>query len=328
MLSKSHLCVSALALIAALPETAAAQVSSYPNRLIIIVVPFAAGGPTDVVARLLGERMGQRLGQQMLIENVMGSGGTVGMARVANAPPDGYTLGVGNTGTQSAAPALYPGLKYDPAKSFTQIGITNFTPQVIVSRTGIPAATLGELIAYVKANSDKATYGHSGIGAISHVAGTIFNAEYGLKPAMVPYRGVAPALTDLVSGQIDYMVDQAMNVIPQIQASSIKVYAIAASERLASLPDVPTTAEAGSDFVFRAWNGLVAPAGLPKDVADKLVAALAGSLEDPLVLERFANLGSTAPQGQERGQDGLQSLVEREVASIGPALTANVAAEK
>jgi|SRR5581483_6313208 len=312
------------AIVAGLAGAAAAQ-TSYPSRPITVIVPFAAGGPTDVVARILGDHMSQTLGQQLVVENVGGAGGTTGMTRVAQAPPDGYTIGVGNMGTQSAAPALYPALKYDPATSFEQVGICNFTPQAIVSKKDVPAKDLKEFLAYLKANSEKLSYGHAGVGSISHVAGTLFNAQFGLKPALVAYRGTGPALNDLVGGQIDYIVDQSLNVIPQIKGGTVKVYAIAAPQRLESLPDVPTTKEAGIDFVFSAWNAMVAPKGTPKDIVDKLAAALSKALDDPTTRKRYVELGSTAPEGSERGPVALQKLVESEVARITPVLKAAAA---
>lgn len=301
------------------PLPAAAE---YPDKPITVIVPFAAGGPTDVVARLLGEFMSRSLGQQLVVENVGGAGGTTGMARVAAATPDGYTIGVGNMGTQSAAPALYPNLKYDPAKSFDQIGIANFTPQTIVAKKETKAKDLKEFIAYLKADSSKLSYGHAGVGSISHVSGTVFNAKYGFKPGMVAYRGTGPALTDLVAGQIDYIVDQSLNVIPQIKAGTVKAYAVAAPERIASLPDVPTTAEMGSDFLFSAWNAMVGPKGMPKEAVTKLVAALNKALDDPGVISRYEQLGSTPPKPADRGPAALQALVEREMAAITPVLKA------
>jgi putative tricarboxylic transport membrane protein len=302
--------------------------ADYPERVITVIVPFAAGGPTDVVTRLVGEHMSRTLGQQLIVENIGGAGGTTGMSRVAEATPDGYTLGVGNMGTQSAAPALYPGLKYDPAKSFQQIGVLNFTPQTIVSKKAIEASDLKSFLAYLKANHEKLSYGHAGVGSISHVSGTVFNAQFGLKPGMVAYRGTGPALNDLVGGQIDYIVDQSLNVIPQIKAGTIKAYAVAAPERLAALPDVPTTKEAGVDFIFSAWNAMVAPKGTPKEVVDKLTAALSKALDDETIKQRFVELGSTAPQGADRGPEGLQKLVESEVARITPVLKAVTAETK
>jgi tripartite-type tricarboxylate transporter receptor subunit TctC len=318
----------ALATLAAgLAQSAAAQ-APYPNRPITVIVPFAAGGPTDVVARLVGEHMSRSLGQQLVVENVGGAGGSTGMTRAAQAAPDGYTIAVGNMGTQSAAPALYPNLKYDPATSFEQIGICNFTPQAIVAKKDTEARDLKAFIEYLQANHSKLSYGHAGVGSISHVSGTLFNAKFGLKPGLVAYRGTAPAMNDLVGGQIDYMVDQSLNVIPQIKAGTIKAYAIAAPERLESLPHVPTTKELGVDFIFSAWNAMVAPKGTPKDIVDKLADALSKALDDAVIRERYVELGSTAPQGADRGPEGLQKLVESEMARITPVLKEAAAATK
>jgi tripartite-type tricarboxylate transporter receptor subunit TctC len=313
------LTTSALFVLVMSGAPAAAQ---YPDKPITVVVPFAAGGPTDVVTRLLGDHMSRTLGQTIIVENVGGAGGTIGMTRAAQANPDGYTIAVGNTGTQSAAPALYPNLKYDPARSFAQIGITNFTPQAIVAKKSTRASSLKEFIDYLKANSEKLTYGHAGVGSIAHVSGLLFNAQFGLKPTLVPYRGTGPALQALVAEQLDYMIDQSLNVIPQVKAGTIKVYAIAAPERLSSLPDAPTTSEAGVDFVFRAWNAMVAPKGTPKEIVGRLADALSKSLDDPKVQERYDELGSSVPTANERGPAGLQQLVESEVARITPVIKA------
>jgi tripartite-type tricarboxylate transporter receptor subunit TctC len=313
------LMTSALFVLVMSSAPAAAQ---YPDKPITVVVPFAAGGPTDVVARLLGDHMSRTLGQTIIVENVGGAGGTIGMTRAAQANPDGYTIAVGNTGTQSAAPALYPNLKYDPAKSFAQIGITNFTPQAIVAKKSTQASGLKEFIDYLKANSEKLTYGHAGVGSIAHVSGLLFNAQFGLKPTLVPYRGTGPALQALVAGQLDYMIDQSLNVIPQVKAGTIKVYAIAAPERLSSLPDAPTTSEAGVDFVFRAWNAMVAPKGTPKEIVGRLADALSKALDDPNVQARYNELGSSVPTANERGPAGLQKLVETEIARITPVIKA------
>jgi tripartite-type tricarboxylate transporter receptor subunit TctC len=309
----------ALVALAMLSSPAAAQ---YPNKPITLIVPFAAGGPTDVVARLVGEHMSRTLGQTIIIENIGGAGGTLGMTRAVQAHPDGYTIAIGNMGTQSAAPALYPTLKYDPAKSFAQIGIVNFTPQAIVAKKSTPAANLKEFLDYLKANSAKMTYGHAGVGSIAHVSGLVFNSKFGFRPTLVPYRGTGPAITDLVSGQLDYMVDQSLNVIPQILAGTIKAYAIAAPERLQSVPDVPTTGEAGVDFIFRAWNAMVAPKDTPREIVAKLEGALSKALDDPNVLKRYVELGSSAPGRADRGPAGLQKLIENEVAQITPVIKA------
>jgi len=311
--------IGGLLALAALSTPAAAQ---YPNKPITIIVPFAAGGPTDVVTRIVGDHMSRTLGQTIVVENIGGAGGTLGMTRAAQADADGYTLAVGNMGTQSAAPALYPALKYDPATSFAQIGIVNYTPQAIVAKKSTAAANLKDFIAYLKTDSTKLSYGHAGVGSISHVAGLVFNSKFGANPTLVPYRGTGPALNDLVGGQIDYIVDQSLNVIPQIKAGTIKAYAIAAPRRLESVPDVPTTGEAGVDFIFSAWNAMVAPKGTPPEIVAKLVEALNKALDDPSVNKRYVELGSTAPQGAERGPAGLQKLVESEVARITPVIKA------
>jgi tripartite-type tricarboxylate transporter receptor subunit TctC len=317
---------TAIAAIAALGVTAAPAVAQqYPTKPITAIVPFAAGGPTDVVTRLVTEHMSRTLGQQIVVENIGGAGGSIGMSRAAAAAPDGYTIAVGNMGTQSAAPALYPNLKYDPATSFTQISVVNYTPQTIVSRKTLEPKDLKEFLAHLKANSEKMNYGHAGVGSISYVSGLVFNSQFGFKPGLVAYKGTGPALNDLVGGQIDYMVDQSMNVIPQITAGTVKAYAVAHPERIAALPDVPTTKELGVDFIFSAWNAMVAPKGLPKDIQDKLLDALSKAMDDPTIIKRYEDLGSTAPKGADRGPAGLQKLVESEVARITPVLKAAAA---
>ena len=325
---RKHVLVAALAALAAGLAVRADAQAPYPNRPVSVIVPFAAGGPTDVVARIVGEHMSRTLGQQLVVENVGGAGGSTGMTRLAQAAPDGYTIGVGNMGTQSAAPALYPNLKYDPATSFEQIGLCNFTPQAIVAKKDTAAKDLKEFIGYLKANHEKLSYGHAGVGSLSYVSGVLFNAKFGLKPGLVAYRGTNPALNDLVGGQIDYMVDQSLNVIPQIKAGTIKVYAIAAPERLESIPNVPTTKELGVDFIFSAWNAMVAPKGTPREIVAKLVDALNKALDDATIKERYVELGSTAPQGADRGPAALQKLVESEMARVTPVLKEAAAAAK
>jgi tripartite-type tricarboxylate transporter receptor subunit TctC len=318
-------CIRLLATVSlvAVSLSAPALAQPYPSKPITVIVPFAAGGPTDTVARLLGVHMSKTLGQTIVVENVGGAGGSLGMTRVAQAAPDGYTIGLGNMGTQSAAPALYPNLKYDPAKSFAQIGVASYTPQAVVSKKAIPSANLKDFIAYVKQHGSAVSYGHAGVGSISHVSGLVFNAKFGLTPNLIPYRGTGPVLQDMVAGQIDFTVDQSLNVIPQIKAGTIKVYAVAAPARLGSIPDVPTTKEAGVDFIFSAWNAFVAPKETPKDVIDKLVDALSKALDEPSVKARYVDLGSSGPQGAERGPAGLQKLVESEVARITPVIKAS-----
>ena len=300
-----------------------ASSARYPTKPITVIVPFAAGGPTDVVARLIGAHMSATLGEQLVVENIGGAGGSTGMTRVAGAVADGYTIGIGNNGTQSAAPALYSGLRYDPVDGFAHISVINFTPQAIVAKKATPATDLAGFIAYLQANHTQMTYGHAGIGSVSHVAGTLFNSKFGLKPGLVAYRGVGPALTDLVGGQIDYMVDQSLNVIPQVKSGTIKIYAVAAKDRLATLPDVPTTGESNVDFLFSAWNAMVAPKGTPLAITGRLLESLSLALDDPGLRARFTELGSTVAQGADRGPVAARTLVASEMATIDPLLRAS-----
>jgi len=268
--------------------------------------------------------MSRTLGQQLVVENIGGADGSTGMTRVAQSTPDGYTIALGNMGTQSAAPALNRNLKYDPAASFDQIGLANNTPMVIIAKKDTPAKDLREFLAYPKQNEANVNFGHAGVGSISHVVGLTFFAELRIKPGLVAYRGTGPALNDLVGGQIDFMIDQALNNIPQIKAGTIKAYAVTSSTRLESIADVPTTSEAGmSEFTPSAWNAMVAPKGLPGEVKAKPVDALNSALDDPAVLRRCAELGSTV----QRGPEALQKLVETEMARLTPILKAAVAAD-
>jgi tripartite-type tricarboxylate transporter receptor subunit TctC len=308
--------------VAAMLASSFSALAQYPNRPITVIVPFAAGGPTDVFTRMVGDHMSRTLGQQLIVENVAGAGGTTGMTRVATATPDGYTIGVGNMGTQSAAPALYPNLKYDPAKSFTQIGVVSFTPQTIVAKKSTAARSMQEFMQHLKASSGTLNYGHAGVGSISYVSGALFNHQFGYAPGLISYRGTGPAMNDLVAEHIDYMIDQSSNTIPQIQAGTIKAFAVAHATRIEALPNVPTTKELGVDYIFSAWNAMVGPADLPRDVTDKLVEALSRALDDPANKRRYVDLGSTAPEGGERGPAGMQRLVESEVARITPVLKA------
>jgi tripartite-type tricarboxylate transporter receptor subunit TctC len=310
----------------ALTATSAAA-QTYPTRPVTLIVPFAAGGPTDIVARIVGEYYSKTLGQQFIVENIAGAGGTTGITRAAQAKPDGYTIAMGHMGTHGAAPALYPNIKYDPTKDFEPIGLAAGTPILIVARKDFPAADLKEFIAKAKDTGTRLSQAHAGVGSVSFTTCTLLTSQLGVKHhRVVAYRGTGPALNDLVGGQIDYMVDQSLNVIPQIKADTIKVYAIAAPERLESIPHVPTTKELGVDFIFSAWNAMVAPKGTPKEIVDKLADALSKALDDATIRERYVELGSTAPQGADRGPAGLQKLVESEMARITPVLKASMAA--
>src|SRR6516164_2209292 len=263
--------VAASAVLAA-PLGANAQ--SYPSRPITVVVPFPAGGPSDVVARIVTEQMSKILGQSMVIENVAGAGGTIGSARVAAAATDGYTLLAGSMGSHVAAPVLTPNLKYDPKRDFAPIGFTAQSPVVIVARKDFPADNLRQFIDYLKRNGDRVKEAHGGVGASSHMACLLFNAQAGVKPSLVAYRGTAPALNDLIGGHVDFFCEQAVSVAPQIVAGTIKAYAVSSSERLLTLPDVPTAKEDGLDYEMSIWAGIFAPKGTPTPIVDKLAAAL------------------------------------------------------
>jgi tripartite-type tricarboxylate transporter receptor subunit TctC len=299
----------------------AAAAQNYPTRPITMIVPFAAGGPTDIIARIVGEHMSKTLGQQIVIENVVGAGGTTGITRGAQAKPDGYTIMMGHMGTHGAAPALYPKLRYDPTKDFAPIGLAAGTPIVIVGKKSLPANNLKDLIDYLKKNQDKVNQAHAGIGSVSHSTCTLFNSMIGVKPTLVGYSGTGPVLNDLVSGQVDYACDQIVNLVEQIRSNNIKAYAIATPERSPSLPDVPTTKEAGlPDYQVSAWNAIFAPKNTPKAVVDKLSDALIKAQEDGATRKRMLDLGGVLPQGEERTPAYLGEFVKKEVARWTPIL--------
>jgi tripartite-type tricarboxylate transporter receptor subunit TctC len=302
-----------LAAILALPVGSAR--AAYPERPITMIVPFAAGGPTDVVARIVSENMSRTLGQQIVIENVAGAGGTTGTTRAAQAAPDGYTIIMGHMGTHGAAPAVYPNLKYDPTKDFAPIGLAAGTPILIVARKNFPAKDLKEFMAYAKANSTKLNEANAGVGSVSFTTCTFFNSLLGIKPTRVVYRGTGPALNDLVSGQVDYMCDQIVNLVPQIQAGTIKAYAVALPKRSPALPEVPTTTEGGLPaFQVTAWNAVFAPKGTPPEIVTKLSDALQKALDDEATKKRLLELGADLSDRAARTPAGLQKLVASEVA--------------
>ena len=312
---------SILALAAAVSLAGAAQAQTYPQRPINMVVPFAAGGPTDIVARIVAENMSKTLGQQIVIENVAGAGGTTGITRASQAKPDGYTIMMGHMGTHGAAPALYPNLKYDPTKDFEPVGMAAGTPILIVAKKNFPAKDLKEMVTYLKANADKVNQAHAGVGAVSHMTCILFNSQIGVKPTAVPYSGTGPALNDLVSGQVDYMCDQIVNLVSQIKAGTIKALAIAMPERSPALPDVPTTKEAGMpEYEVTAWNAVFAPKGTPKEIVTALSSALDKALDDSGTKARLLELGGVLPTKAERGGEWLGGFVTKEVARWTPVL--------
>ena len=310
-----------LALAATAMMAGAAQAQSYPSRPISMIVPFAAGGPTDIIARIVGEHMSKTLGQQIVVENVAGAGGTTGITRAAQSKNDGYTIMMGHMGTHGAAPALYPNLKYDPTKDFEPIGMAAGTPILIVAKKNFPAKDLKEMMAYLKANPDKVNQAHAGIGAVSHMTCIMFNSQLGIKPTAVPYSGTGPALNDLVSGQVDYMCDQIVNLVQQVKAGAIKAYAIATPVRSPALPDLPTTIEAGMpDYQVTAWNAIFAPKDTPKEVVTALTDALGKALDDEATKGRLLELGGVLPTKDERGGKWLGEFVTKEVARWTPVL--------
>ncbi len=305
--------------IAALPGLALAD---YPERNISIVVPFAAGGPTDTVTRLIAEAMSKDLGQQVLVENVGGAGGTLGAARVAKAEPDGYTLLLHHIGMATTA-TLYRKLPYDALKGFEHVGLITDVPMTIVARGDFPAKDLKELVAYVKANKDKVTYANAGIGAASHLCGMLFMSAIETPLTTVPYKGTGPAMTDLIGGQVDFMCDQTTNTTNQIKSGKIKAYATTSAKRLDNLPDLPTATEAGIPLEVGIWHALYAPKGTPEAVVKRLSESLQKALKDPKVIERFAALGTAPSTAEEATPAAHKAKLEGELARWAPVIKAS-----
>jgi tripartite-type tricarboxylate transporter receptor subunit TctC len=309
------LATGGLALVAGLGQIAApAQAQDYPTRTITMIVPFAAGGPTDVVARIVTGHMAQTLGQSIIIENVVGAGGTTATARAARAANDGYTLITGHMGTHAASVPLYPKLAYHPEKDFEPVALLAGTPILILAKKDFPAKDLKEFITYVKANTDKMNMAHAGVGSVSYSSCELLSSVLDIKPVGVPFNGTGPAMNALVGGQVDYMCDQIVNAVPQINGGTIKAYAIATAERNPSLPNLPTTAEAGlPKYQASAWNAIFAPKGTPAPILAKLNAAAAKALDDENVRKRLLDLGSDIPKAEARTQAALAALVKSEI---------------
>lgn len=310
-------CLAIMAAISA-PLTASAQ--SYPSKPITVVVPFPAGGPSDVVARIVTENMAKTLGQSMLIENVGGAGGTLGSARVASAAPDGYTLLAGSMGSHVAAPVLTPGVTYDSMRDFVPIGVTAHAPAVIVARKNFPAKDLREFVAYLKKNAKDVKQAHGGIGASSHMACVMFNAAVGIEPLSVAYRGTGPAMNELLGGHVDFLCEQAVSVSSHIASGGVKPYAVSANQRLSTLPDVPTAKEAGLDYQMSIWAGIFAPKGTPAPIVNRLAKALDAALDDEAVRKRIISLGGTIPDKAERTPARFAAYVKAEIARWAPIL--------
>ncbi len=307
------LLAGALALTAAAAPTAVSAQTAFPAKPISLVVPAAAGGPTDTVARLIAESMGRTLGQTVLVENVGGAGGTIAMARVAKAVPDGYTVAVWHI-AQATAPALYENLRYDVVNDFDHLGRITDVPMTLVSKTALAAKNAKELLDWIRAQNGKVTYGHAGVGSASHLCALLLMKELGLKMEGVGYRGTGPAMNDLIGGQFDVMCDQTTNTTNLIKENKIKGYAVTTKLKVSSLPDLPTL-DSGAipGFEVSAWHAMWAPKGLPKDISDKLVAALQTAVKDPKVVERFASLGTEPVAPALVTPDALKSYLTAEV---------------
>jgi tripartite-type tricarboxylate transporter receptor subunit TctC len=299
-----------------------ARAQDYPSRSITVIVPFPAGGASDVVARIVGNQMSKILGQPIIIENVAGAGGTIGSARAAAAAPDGYTLLAAAMGSHVAAPVLTPNVKYDPLLDFVPIGITAHSPAVVIAREDFPARDLKEFVAVLRQKGDAVRQAHGGIGASSHMACLLFTEQIGAKPTLVAYRGSGPAMNDLVGGHVDFMCEQSVSVADQVLAGTVKAYAVSAPERLAMLPDVPTAREAGVNYEMSIWAGLFAPKGVPPEVVAKLADALDKALDEPVVRETIAKLGGSIPVKEERSPAAFDRFVRSEIARWAPILTA------
>jgi tripartite-type tricarboxylate transporter receptor subunit TctC len=310
------------AVCALLAACAFASAENYPSHPITVVVPFPAGGPSDVVARIVTEHMGKLLGQTMVIENVGGAGGTIGSARVAAAAPDGYMLLAGSMGSHVSAPVLTPNVKYDSGRDFVPIGFTAHAPAVIVTRKDFPANDLGEFIAYLKKSPEGAKQAHGGVGSSSHMACLLFSLDTGTKPLLVAYRGTGPALNDLIGGHVDYFCEQAVSVSGAISSGAVKALAVSSAQRLPTLPNVPTAKELGVDYAMDIWAGIFAPKGVPQEIVDKLADALDKSLDDPAVQKRLADLGGAIPSRDERGPAKFDAFVKAEIARWSPILKA------
>jgi len=316
---KSLLSASAL-LIALTAATPAAE--KFPSHPITVVVPFAAGGPSDAMMRILGERMKVALGETVLIENTTGAGGSIGTGRVVHSPPDGYNIGFGHLGTHVANGAIYK-LNYDLVSDLEPIVLLPSNPMIVVSKNAVPAKTLPELIGWLKARPQPAAAGTAGAGSASHVAGLGFEAATGLKLQYVPYRGTGPAMNDLVAGQIDLIVDQLSNSINQVRAGTIRGYAVTDTKRAESAPDIPTVDEAGlPGFHMTLWSGLWAPKGTPKDVIAKLNAAALDALSDPPTRKQLENLGLQMPPADKSTPEALGAWQKAEIAKWWPIIKA------
>jgi tripartite-type tricarboxylate transporter receptor subunit TctC len=309
-------------LLAIFASGGAALADNFPSHPITIVVPFSAGGPSDAMARILAERMKLTLGEALLVENVTGAGGSIGVGRAVRSPPDGYTISFGHLGTHVANGAIYK-LGYDLVADLEPVALLPSNPMIVVSKNAIPAKSLKELLEWLKARPAPATAGTAGAGSGSHIAGLYFENVTGIKLQYVPYRGTAPALNDLVAGQIDLIIGQTSNSISQVRAGNIRAYAITADKRIESAPDIPTTGEAGlPGFVMTLWSGLWVPKGTPKEIVDKLNASAVDALNDPAVRKQLENLGLQMPPKDQLTPEALGAWQKAEIAKWWPVIKA------
>ncbi len=309
-------------LIAMLTFSGVAVADNFPSRPITVVVPFSAGGPSDAMARILGEHMKTTLGQTILVENVTGAGGSLGVGRAVRSPPDGYTVSFGHLGTHVANGAIYR-LGYDLVTDLEPVVLLPSNPMIIISKNAVPAKSLKELIAWIKARPAPVTAGTAGAGSGSHIAGLYFENVTGITLQYVPYRGTAPAMNDLVAGQIDLMIDQTSNAISQVRAGTIRAYAVTDSRRVESAPDIPTTDEAGMPgFHMTLWSGLWVPRDTPKDIVAKLNAAAIDALTDPAVRKQLENLGLRMPSDDQLSPEALGAWQKAEIAKWWPMIKA------
>jgi tripartite-type tricarboxylate transporter receptor subunit TctC len=312
-----------LAILAFGLATTAAQAQNWPARPVTLIVPFAAGGPADVTGRLIAEQYSRHIGQRVIVENVVGAGGATGATRGARAAPDGYTLLLGHMGTHAAALTLTPNLAYHPVNDFEPVGIVAEYPLVLALRKDFPANTLGEFVAYARANEAKLNMAHAGIGSVSHTGCLLLNAAIGIKPTLVPFTGTAPVMNALLGGQVDYVCDPILGPLPHVRAGTMKALAITSEKRHPALPEVPTSAEGGlPQFNITVFFGVFAPKGTPKEMVDRLVAALDKGLDDETARKRLTDLGASIPDKSRRGPQPLAALVKTEIARLTPILKA------
>ena len=293
---------------------------AYPSKTITLVVPFAAGGPTDVVARTLAVSMSKTLGQTVQIENKLGAGGTVAAAHVAKSAPDGYTVLIHHNG-MATAPALYRKLAYNPLTDFEHITQVVDVPMTLLGRKDLPPKNLTELIAYLKANGDKVSLAHAGLGAVSHLCGMVFRQAVGVELNTIPYQGTGPAMNALLGSQVDVLCDQTTQTTPHIKAGSVKLFGVTTTQRIKALPDAPTLAEQGmKGFEVVVWHGVYAPKGTPKEATEKINQAVRVALKDPVVMQRMAELGAEIVPDAKLTPEGLRSWLKQETDRWGPVI--------